>query len=298
MTATVFGFSVVTIVGLFIVLAVARTVIHYLRRNRPLTKYHVPAIMLLLLWVTAAFGIVLAVEAVDRELQGTEYAVVAEQPPSDSFSDSQETPPDTRETITTQAYLVSGKEMSGPYKFDELSPDAQDVFLSALRGEDSYLEKYTPRVTIFGELQKGDTYTTRSPPPEFQPGYWEADAEAPPHTFVQYDSTWYLIHVVNLEGSIAVFFVLIGSGILTGITLAAGWASITLPSFKIPVSVLVGLGGSIPVAILAQDRQSLIPGKAGWSFIGVTLVIWIILRLFERQRQQSFRERMTTTDDR
>lgn len=201
---TVFRLSIFTIIGLVIVLAILRTVIRYRRQHQPFTKYHKVGIILLLIGVTAAFGTVLTFESADREARGMEYSVVAEQPPEEQSVDAQE----TQEIITAP----QGSKMGGPYKFEDLSPDAQDVFLSTLRGDGSY-------------------FTRTSPPWEFQDH--TAGDGGPGYAFVRYDSTWYKITVDSGGGPMAGIgkLVMLVTGVpLTVTTLAVGWLIIWLAS--------------------------------------------------------------------
>lgn len=196
---TVFRLSIFTIIGLVIVFAVLRTVIRYRRRHRPFTKYHKVGIILLLIGVTAAFGTVLAFESVDREAHGIEYSVDAEQPPEEQSADTRET-----QEIRTEPY---GSKTGGPYEFEDLSPDAQDVFLSTLRGDGSY-------------------FTRTSPPWQFQghAGY------EPGYAFVHYDSTWYKITVDSGGSRTAEVLDMLVYGVITVTTLIVGWLIIWLAS--------------------------------------------------------------------
>jgi hypothetical protein len=270
---TVFGLSVFTIFGLLVALVLLGTVIRYLRRNRPVTKYHLPAILLLLLGVAAAFGTVVGVEVMDRDLNGIEYTVRAEQPPAERSAD---TPSDTTAVITTD---VPGTKMGGPYEFEELSPGAQDVFRST--------------------VQRDGTYTTRTHPPEFQddsPG----DVGGPGYTFVRYDSTWYKLTSDAGGGPLAGigYAVVLPLGILLAtISLVVGWAALVVPSFKWATAVLVGLS-TVVVSSLTAPGWTILPGLESpvFTVVLVTLVVWVLLRLLETQMTASFRERMTTTD--
>lgn len=273
MSPTVFGLSVFTVFGLLVALVLFGTVIRYLRRNRPFTKYHLPAIVLLLLGVTAAFGTVVGVEVMDRDLNGVEYTVRAEQPPAERSAD---TPSDTTAVITTD---VPGTKMGGPYEFDELSPDAQDVFRST--------------------VERDGTYTTRTHPSEFRddsPG----DVGGPGYTFVRYESTWYKLTADAGGGPLAGlgYAIVLPLGIfLTTILFSVGWATIAIPSFKWAAAVLGGLS-TVVVSSLVAPGWAILPGLESpvFTVVLVTLVVWILLWLLERQLSTSFRERMAGTD--
>lgn len=269
---TIFGLSYLTVGGFIGVIWLSVFFLKRLR-NRQLTKYHIPAILLLLLGIAAAFGTVAGYELADREVNGIDYNVQASQPVEEKSSDTQETPSNTQETLTTS---VPGIKIGGPYEFDELSSDAQDVFLSTLRND--------------------GTYTTRTSPSEFQDN--TADAGGPAFAHIRHNSTWYKITVDAGGGPsiISPLILILFGGFLAGVILEAGWASVLLPSFKFPVSVLIGLIAVVPY--IPTDNFLLSLGQLGQIFIGVALVVWIILRLLETQLAESFRERMYPTNGR
>jgi len=195
-----FGLSLITIVGLIWLGGLAVFIIRRFREQE-LTTSHVPAIILLGLGLTAGFGTVVGYELADRELNGVEYTAQAEQPPSERSSADQETPSDTPERLTTS---IPGTEMGGPYEFDELSPDAQSVFLST--------------------LESAGAYTTRTSPAEFQDES-PTDVGGPGYAFVRYDSAWYKLTADAGGGPLAGlrYIPLLFGVFVTFIALLAGW---------------------------------------------------------------------------
>lgn len=296
---TLFGLSLLTIAGLIVVLYVCRNIIRYLRRNRPFTQYHIPALVLILLGMTALVGGVVGYELADREISATEYTVDARDGPppgqedtSDSESVTETSMPttddrgDTRDTETvpeTRIYTTEYRpSKETEYEFERLSDEAQDIFLAALHRD-------------------GD-YKTRERPSDF---VYQSD-HGRVVNYIQYNSTWYELEAdpPGFGAGIAAMFV--GGIVLVDLTLVfallhAGQWGIESPSFKFPTAFLGGLlVGSLTLFTLYNGDRPL--QEIGTLTITTAVLtgalMWIILAVVETQLSDSFNDRMTVSDPR
>jgi len=139
------------------------------------TREQLSAIILLLLGVSVAFGTAGGYELLDRTSTGAEYNVeVFEGGPDDRSEEPYQT--------------VLGVRMGGPYDFEHLSPEAQDVFLSALESD--------------------GVYTTRANPTEFHDDS-DPDVGGRGYVFVEYDSTWYKVETLDNGGDSSILLFLV-----------------------------------------------------------------------------------------
>jgi LPXTG-motif cell wall-anchored protein len=183
------------------------------RHRRRLTRYHLPAVLLLVLAVTGAFGTAVGFEQAAREGHRVEYTVeqcvTGEDDPA-GVGDSPVTtvPADRSET-----------------DFEDLSPEAQEVFLQT--------------------LDNGGTYTAQKRPSDLR---YEGDTRAV--NYVRYESTCYALVGDTVSGIPFYIPRYLGAGLLVAVLFLCGWWSLTTPSFRVPVAVLAGSSTGVGAALV------------------------------------------------
>lgn len=235
-----------------VVIVVSLLGVGLVRKYRPsITGYHAPALLLVLLGVSVGLTAMIAVGAAsipgdaDRidyhvERCGAEFGFQ----------------PDSSRQVR---------------QFQELSPEAKDVFLAAKRTEGEYSTSRSP-----SDLKYVSDHTSSESV-----------------NFVQHESECYVL-VAETGGSW-------GAGLAAAILFAVGVGgalllvvpavvSLAVGSFKLPTAYLVGL-----VAFVAAWRT---PGPGSlrtWALaFAVVVLTWVLLRIVETRSSTSFNERMKT----
>ena len=239
--STVFG-----LVGLGVVMGAGALLlgIHLGRRSDvTVTRYHLPAIALVVLAVTVGITAVAGAESLEREIDRVDYSV-------QSCEESTYSPPNTDQQIQA---------------FRDLSPPAQDIFLSALRTEGEYSS------------------------PE-RPSEFDYSSDTPELNFVRYDSECYVLQAWGAGplAGLGIYVLLVFGGSLALLLLCVGTGSLVWPRFKLPLSVLAGLTGTVLLvnAVSLGGRQFLA------VFVALPLLAWLALWALERRLDWQFRERM------
>jgi hypothetical protein len=226
--------------------------------RRALTRYHLPAVLLLALAVTGAFGTAVGYEQADREGHRVEYTV---EPCVTSDGDSAGVGDATVTTVPADRSETD---------FENLSPEAQTVFLQTLRN--------------------GGTYTAQKRPADLR---YEGDTEAV--NYVRYESTCYAL--VGDTASGIPFYVprYLGTGLLSVVLFLCGWWSLTTPRFRAPVAVLAGSSTGFGAALVLAEWLPTAMHTA-LLFVAVSLTGYVAaggaLRLLEQRRSERFRDRM------
>ncbi|QCC49703.1 hypothetical protein [Halapricum salinum] len=161
-----------------------------------------------------------------------------------------------------------GTTASERLKYSSLSPATQDVFRSALEAD--------------GE------YTTTTRPPEFE---YQGDVGTVLNR-ISYESECYLLHA-DSGGSLGlglfVAFLLFVGGPLTLLALSVGLGGLRWGLFTLPMSMVTGV--VVGVLAVAVGRW---PGEVlAWAAITAALT-WLVLKVVDSRRSETFRERMET----
>jgi len=232
-----------------------------------LTRYHVPAIALTLLAVTSGLTIAFGIVSAEDEADQVNYT-------ASPCEDSQ----------------YRGTTASERLKYSSLSPATQDVFRSALEADGEY------------------TTTTRPPEFEYQGDVGTRCTRARRRTCrlefeyqgdvgtvlnrISYESECYLLHA-DSGGSLGlglfVAFLLFVGGPLTLLALSVGLGGLRWGLFTLPMSMVTGV--VVGVLAVAVGRW---PGEVlAWAAITAALT-WLVLKVVDSRRSETFRERMET----
>lgn len=202
-------------------------VIVFLRSG--LTRYHIPVIMLALFALTSGLIIPVGAELIQADAERIDYRVTPQQGSCNETADKQVT------------------------RFDTLSTEAQDVFLST--------------------LQSDNEYTTTAHPDEY-----ELSTDVSAENYIIYESDCYLL-VGSSRGGLH-YGLLIHGLYVVGIPVTIGLAALAgfsyqYRSFRIPVAVVSGITTTIGLYTLVGLRTLLPIG-----FL-LTAAVWIVLEDYE-----------------
>lgn len=198
-----------------------------------LTRYHVPVILLALFTLTGAVMIPVGAETIRTDAEEIDYRVEAQSEGCQSGVDGRAT------------------------EFTELSPTAQEVFLSALRSE--------------------DTYTTTARPDEY-----EISTDTTRENHVEYESDCYSL--VGYSGGGVQYGILLNLLFVVGIPVIVGLGVLSAfsyrnRSFRAPSAVVSGLTVLIGLHTVVGLR-ALLPMSAL-----VAAAVWVLLDGFEPLRE-------------
>lgn len=243
------------VVGLVFVIGAIVSVAY---RSR-LTVYHVPAIVLTLLAISVGISTAAGVFSLQHEADQTTYSISECNGPQTTSTVPQTTP----SVPQTQALRDSTS-----LQFDSLSPDAKDVFRAALEADGEYTTTTRPEDFVYQDDTGSDL------------------------NYIQYESECYALHADSGGGlgiGLMIGFLLIGGGVVTLVLFSAGLASVLSDRFKVPVSILSGVGAIIAGFTRAPwPTPEVLVGTA----IATVVVTWVVLRAIESRGTESFRERM------
>jgi hypothetical protein len=149
-----------------------------------------------------------------------------------------------------------------------LSPDAKDVFRSALGAD--------------GE------YTTTTAPEDF---VYQDDTDTDLN-YIRYNSECYALQADPGGGfglGIMIGLLLFGGGLAMLVLLSAGLGSLVSDRFKLPMAVLSGVATVVTGFTVAHwPSLKVLFGTT----IGAFVLTWILLRVIESRGTESFRNRM------
>lgn len=238
-----------------IVFLVGGVVAHY---RLSVTRYHIPILVFSFLTVTSGlFGFVGAA-LISSDAEKNDYTAG---PSNQGCTQSNE------DNSTNSQYDDDRFGDTPVLEYSELSPEAQEVFRSALQAD--------------GE------YTTKTDPGEFQ---YRTDASNG-ENYIKYDSDCYKLTAEQRGGFGTGFLImyLLGFGIVSAVALtvvsAVSWA---FNPFKLPTALLAGLGSVAGLVINGVTEFELLTGAP----ILITILSWIGLIMIERSMDESFHERM------
>lgn len=258
------GSKIAVVLALGMLGAVARLLAGH---DRPLTRYHAPAVLLLVLAVTGAFGTAVAYEQAHRDVTSVDYTA---EPCGQSVFGSTTAGDDnpSAETPVTTAPADRGES-----EFEDLPPKAQEIFLQALRTDGSYSTRERPDGIVY-------------------------ETDTPAVNYIEYESTCYefVASAPFTLGLWVVFYMLLY--VVVGVVLAAGWWSFRRARFRFPVAFAVGLTSGF-VAVATLPGYSFLGGVALFfgSIGGAAAVTTGVLRRLERRRGERFRESMTSGEN-
>lgn len=213
--------------GIPVAIFLIAAVMAFLRSD--LTRYHIPVIMLALFALTSGLMIPVGAELIRTDAERIDYRVTSQQGSCNATADEQVT------------------------RFDSLSTEAQDVFLST--------------------LQSDEEYTTTVHPDEY-----ELSTDVGAQNYIIYESDCYSL-VGSSRGGLHYGILLhvlpiVGIPIAIGLATLAGF-SYRYRNFRIPVTVVSGITTAIGLYTLVGLR-TLLP----ISFL-LAATVWIILKDFE-----------------
>lgn len=227
------------------------------RHRAALTRYHLPALLLLALAVTGAFGTAVGYEQAHREGHRIEYTV-EECVTSEDAAGVGDSP------VTTVPRERVERE------FESLSPGAQEVFLQT--------------------LGNGGTDTARERPPDLR---YEGDTQAV--NYVRYEGTCYALVGDTVSGIPFYLPRYLGTGLLLVALFLCGVWSLRARRFRFPVAVLAGSATGFGVALVLAGRLPTAL-HTGLMFVAAALSGYVaasgLLGLLERKRGERFRDRM------
>lgn len=198
-----------------------------------LTRYHIPIIVLALLTLTSGVLVPVGAYSADREANTIDYRVEPQ---------------------------VEGCDTADPervHEFSELSPDARDVFLSA--------------------LQSDGTYATTVTPDEYDVSY------DPAPNYVRYESDCYSLlgFAPHAGGAGLYIYALLLFGIpLTAVLAILAAYSYRVDSFRIPATTVSGISITVVLARVVNPLAAVSIGLLS------LVLVWIKLSGFDPLRAE------------
>lgn len=219
------------------------------------TMYNIPRLVLILLAVTVGVWGVVGAAGVAWEAEKVDYTTT-------QYSDCSE--------ASDQGVCPTSENPA--IEFNELSSEAQNVFLSTVQG--------------------GGEHTTMTLPDDFNA---QSTGTAPGRNYIRYDSDCYELIVDQGPGFafLGVMLYIIAGFIGASVLTIASW----FESFKMSLSIICSLCSVVGVVLFGITSTGpflsnvWIGTLAGLPALTGTLA-WVALRVIEKSSQRSFRERM------
>lgn len=240
------SFSTEFILGVIIagivIFAVSGAIVFF---RSSVTIYHLPLIMLVLLTITSGLAVTVGASQIQADGDKISYTVES----------------------TSQEYEISNTEWT--YEYSKLSPEAQEVFRSALESDDEYSTRLSPdEFRLMTDTGRNENY-------------------------IKYNSEYYVLTGSSRGGLGSMFaflgIVFIGGSATIGL-FSASVISYRRNSFILPATVLSGFSSTVGLIVIGVRPVEILTV----TIVLIPILTWVGLRAYERHSHKSFAERMNS----